>query len=474
MEGEQFFRRYLFKLAKTGHPWLTFKDEHNRHNTCPNYSVINSSNLCTEISIPNRHDSTAVCTLASLNLSKHLNGDQSDLDWVKICETLETMVLALDNIQDRNFYPSEETRQNTFDLRPLGIGIMAFAEALVTLGIAYHSDEAVALSRKLCAFMREVFYGSSERLAEEGVAFGHYEEADYDYKPRRNAVLLAIAPTATISIICGTTSSIDSYFSNLYSRDTLSGKHIVIKPHLVHDLESRGLWSEEMANHIKQHNGSVQQIRELDGKSDKELYKSAYEIHPKRQIDIAAAFQESVDQAVSKSLYIDERFREEMSEIYLYAWKSRLKSTYYCFIDKVIKGEKYTSKVNKRGSRRGFGASVSSGSSGSPGSPGSSGSAVSSASSGSSGSPGSSVSSASSVDAADSTVEGSNGASDESVVSSIASIAVSGSSAEPDQEALIREAREKFGDAAVEEALTADADSCPVDPMLRAICPACE
>src|SRR5690625_5912304 len=147
------------------------------------------------------------------------------------------MVLALDNILDRNFYPSEEARQNTFDLRPLGIGIMGFAEAVVRLGIAYGSDEAVALSRKLGAFMREVCYGSSERLAEERGAFGHYEEADYDYKPRRNAVLLAIAPTATISIICGTTSSIDSYFSNLYSRDTLSGKHIVINPHLVHDLE---------------------------------------------------------------------------------------------------------------------------------------------------------------------------------------------------------------------------------------------
>ena len=433
VEGETFFKKYLFKLAKTGHPWLTFKDEHNRKNPCPDYSTINSSNLCTEISIPNRSESTAVCTLASLNLGKHVKADKSDFDWEKLEDTLETMVLALDNILDKNFYPSEAARKNTLDLRPLGIGVMGFAEALVDLNIAYDSEEAVIASRKLGQFMKKVCYKKSEELAEERGAFNHYNEANYSYKPRRNAVLLAIAPTATISIISGTTSSIDSYFSNLYSRDTLSGKHIVINSQLILDLEEKGLWDDRMATLIKQHQGSVQAIEELDGKINKEIYKTAYEIHPNRQVDIAAAFQESIDQAVSKSLYIDEQLRVGMPEIYQYAWKKKLKSTYYCFIDKVVKGEKYTSKVNKRGARSGFG--------------------------------------------------GRSSQNDQPVMETKAKDAINepapkrgfgqAQKAEP-QEDLVLQARAKFGDERVDEVLTAGEDACPTDPLLRKICPSCE
>ncbi len=442
IEGETFYKKYLFKLAKTGHPWLIFKDEHNRKNPCPDYSVINSSNLCTEISIPNRPDSTAVCTLASLNLSKHVKSDGSDFDWDKIQDTLETMVLALDNILDKNFYPSEEAKRNTMDLRPLGIGLMGFAEALVDLKISYDSEEAVIAARKLGQFMRKTCYAKSEELAQERGAFNHYKEAKYDYSPRRNAVLLAIAPTATISIISGTTSSIDSYFSNLYSRDTLSGKHIVINSQLIFDLEEKGLWDDRMATLIKQHSGSVQLIDEFEGKIDKEIYKTAYEIHPNRQVDIAAAFQESIDQAVSKSLYIDEQLRGDMPEIYLYAWKKKLKSTYYCFIDKVVKGEKYTSKVNKRGSRSGFGGGSEK-----------------------------EETSKVSVDESETTAE--------SISSTPTSVRrgfgqPAATETAESQEALILEARAKFGDERVEEVLAAGEDACPTDPLLRKICPSCE
>src|SRR5699024_9943563 len=425
VDSQNFFKKYLFKLAKTGHPWLNFKDEHNRHNPCPQYSVINSSNLCTEISIPNSSDSTAVCTLASVNLSKHLKEDHTDVDWDKLEDTLQVMTRGLDNILDKNFYPSEEARKNTMDLRPLGIGLMGFAEALVDLDIAYDSEEAVIMARKLGTFMRKVTYEASQELAEERGAFDHYQQMEqqgngYDYKSRRNAVLLAIAPTASISIISGTTSSIDSYFSNLYSRDTLSGKHIVINEQLIEALEEQGMWSDAMANTIKANNGSVQPIEELDGKIDKNIYKTAYEIDPKRQIEIAAAFQESIDQSVSKSMYIAERLRDNIEEIYLYDWEKKLKSTYYCFIDKVVKGEKYTENVNKRGARRGFGAAGSNGKSGSQG---------------------------------------------ENPQNKL----------EENQEALEAQAREKFGDETVNKVLSAsDADSCPTDPMLQRICPSCE
>ena len=420
VDSQDWFKRYLFKLAKTGHPWLTFKDRHNQHNPCPEYSVINSSNLCTEISIPNSTESTAVCTLASVNLAKHLNEEKTDLDWDKLKDTIETMVLALDNILDKNFYPSEESKKNTMDLRPLGIGLMGFAETLIELGIPYDSDEAVEFATKVARFMRDTAYAKSEELAKERGAFPHYEDMKekgkpYPYPPRRNAVLLAIAPTASISIIAGTTSSIDSYFSNVYSRDTLSGKFIVVNKQLMKKLEELDLWNEEMAEKIKANGGSIQYIEELEGKIDKRLFKGAYEIHPKRQIDIAAAFQKYIDQAVSKSIYIEEDLRGDMFDIYMYAWEKGLKSTYYCFIDKTVKGEKYTQKVNKRGARRGFGLRRFS--------------------------------------------------EEEEAVKT---------RAEEDIEQIEKMAREKYGDEIVDKVKAGDVEGCPTDPLLNKICPSCE
>ena len=375
---------------------------------------------CTEISIPNSTESTAVCTLASVNLAKHLNEEKTDIDWDKLKDTVETMVLALDNILDKNFYPSEESKKNTMDLRPLGIGLMGFAETLIELGIPYDSDEAVEFATKVAKFMKDTAYAKSEELAKERGAFPHYEEMKekgkpYPYPARRNAVLLAIAPTASISIIAGTTSSIDSYFSNVYSRDTLSGKFIVVNKQLMKKLEELDLWNEEMAEKIKANGGSIQYIEELEGKIDKRLFKGAYEIHPKRQIDIAAAFQKYVDQAVSKSIYIEEDLRGDMFDIYMYAWEKGLKSTYYCFIDKTVKGEKYTQKVNKRGARRGFGLRRSS--------------------------------------------------EEEETVKT---------QAEEDIEQIEKMAREKYGDEIVDKVKAGDVEGCPTDPLLNKICPSCE
>jgi ribonucleoside-diphosphate reductase alpha chain len=460
IDSRDFYKKYLFKLAKTGHPWLTFKDAHNRHNPCPKYSVINSSNLCTEISIPNSPQSTAVCTLASVNLARHLkvrretedvkreetNPNEKTtshlshltshvIDWDKLKDTLETMVVALDNILDKNFYPSEESRRNTMDLRPIGIGLMGFHEALIYLGIPYDSNEAMQLAKEIAKFMRETVYRKSVELAKERGAFPHYydvkretsdvkrEEVNsnetishishltshvYDYPPRRNAVLLAIAPTASISIIAGTSSSIDNYFSNIFSRDTLSGKFIVVNKPLMKMLEEKGIWNEEMLEKIKANQGSVQYIDELGGVVDKRLFKTAYEVSPYRQIDIAAAFQEYIDQAVSKSLYIEEDLRDDMENIYMYAWEKGLKSTYYCFIDKTIKGEKYTMNVNKRGERRGFG------------------------------------------------------------------LARAKDQVNKDLEELERMAREKYGDEIVDKVKVGNVDGCPTDPLLAKICPSCE
>lgn len=138
MRARELYRLMLIQAAKTGNYWLTFKDTHNRDNAAPSYANIHSSNLCTEISIPNREDSTAVCTLASINLSRSLVSkwasakiDEMSLDeklnlidWEGLKESASLAIRALDNVLDINFYPSEASKQNSMDLRPLGLGVM--------------------------------------------------------------------------------------------------------------------------------------------------------------------------------------------------------------------------------------------------------------------------------------------------------------------------------------------------------------
>jgi len=108
------------------------------------------------------------------------------------------------------------------------------------------------------------------------------------------------------------------------------------------------LRNEEIKNQILNNAGSIQYISALDGVIDKSVYKTVYESTPQAQIDIAAVWQKHIDQAISRNIYADESLRDKLDEVYMYAWKQGLKSTYYCFIEKTIKGERYTQDVNKR------------------------------------------------------------------------------------------------------------------------------
>ena len=373
MRAVDLYKEILIRLAKTGNYWITFKDRFNEKNPAPEYSIIHSSNLCTEIGIPNSETSTAVCNLASINLSKFVKKPHGKaiselsfeeklnlIDWEDLKKTVQVAIQALDNVIDINFYPSKEARKNSQDLRPIWLGIMGLAEMFIDLHIPYESADAVKLSDKLGEFIYNTALQTSEELAQKEWAFPFYEQeyAKWEkppYKPRKNLVLMAIAPTSSISLIAGTSSTIDPYFANVYSRETLSGKFTIIIKNLINQLKEKGLWNEEIKSKIINAWGSIQHISELDEVVDKNLFKTAYEISPFAQIDIAAAWQKWVDQSISRNMYLKEELRDNMEEIYLYAWKKGLKATYYCFIEKKIQGEKYTQKVNKRGARKGFG-----------------------------------------------------------------------------------------------------------------------
>lgn len=371
ISAQELYRECLIRLAKTGNYWFNFKDRHNEANQTPHYSMIHSSNLCTEISIPNNEQSTAVCTLASVNLCRFLNKSKLKQSQIEVCtfedkinlinrdeleDTINVAIQALDNVLEVNFYPSEESQKNSLDLRPLGLGFMGLAELFIDLEIAYDSPEAIKLTDMIGAFMHKHALATSIKLAKERGPFREYDATKCPYEPRRNSLLLAIAPTASISLIAGTSSTVDSFFANVYSRETLGGKFTIIITQLIEKLKAKGLWNEEMKSKIINAGGSIMNIAELDGVINKNIFKTAYEFSPISQINLAATLQKHIDQAISRNMYIKEEGRATMFDIYMHARKAGLKGTYYCFIEKTIQGEKYTENVNKRGQRTGFAA----------------------------------------------------------------------------------------------------------------------
>lgn len=370
-KAQELYREMLIRAAKSGNYWFNFKDRHNEKNQAPSYSLIHSTNMCTEISIPNREDSTATCTLASLNLSRFVHREKLEnidtmtfeqklecINRKELVETTKIATQALDNVIELNHYVSETSRKGSFDLRPLGLGVMGFGELLLFLNIPYEHADALALSDKLGSTIYNAALEHSIDMAKTRGTFADYDASRYSYEPRRNILLLAIAPTATISNIAGTASGIETFFSNVYARETISGKFTIVVQYLIEKLKAKGMWNDEIRQKIMNAQGSIQHIEELEGVLDKQVFKTVYECSPASQIDVAATWQKYIDQAISRNIYVKEHERNNLFDIYMYAWKQGLKSTYYCFIEKNIQGEKYTENVNKRGARIGFGAAA--------------------------------------------------------------------------------------------------------------------
>ncbi len=177
VKAQALYREILIRAAKNGNYWLNFKDRFNEKNQSPSYGMIHSTNMCTEIGIANREDSTATCTLASLNLSKFVikeklaNIENMSLEekfecinWKDLVETTKIATQALDNVIELNHYVSETSKKGSFDLRPLGLGIMGFGEMLLFLNIPYENADALTLSDKLGSTIYNAALETSKEL----------------------------------------------------------------------------------------------------------------------------------------------------------------------------------------------------------------------------------------------------------------------------------------------------------------------
>ncbi len=364
VQAVDLWRKMLGLLFETGHPWITFKDPCNLRSPQQHAGVVHSSNLCTEITLNTSDEEVAVCNLGSINLVRHV--DESGLDMEKLEKTIGTAMRMLDNVVDYNYYSVPQARHSNMKHRPVGMGIMGFQDALYKLKMAYASEEAVEFADRSMEAVSYYAIKASSNLASERGKYpsfdgslwsqgilpidsierleddrGGYLQVDrsttLDWQALRKQVMavgmrnsncMAIAPTATISNICGISQSIEPTYQNLFVKSNLSGEFTVINPYLVKELKSRNLWDEVMVGDLKYFDGSVQPIDRIP-QDLKNQYATAFEIDPRWLVEAAARRQKWIDQAQSLNLYMAEPSGRKMDNLYKLAWVRGLKTTYY-------------------------------------------------------------------------------------------------------------------------------------------------
>ncbi|MAB78769.1 MAG: ribonucleoside-diphosphate reductase subunit alpha [Planctomycetes bacterium] len=364
VSARELYAKMMRSLAQTGNGWMTYKDAANEkcNQTGKQIDgknpVVHLSNLCTEILEVTSGQETAVCNLGSINLGRLVHDGAFDFE--RLSEIVVTAVRFLDRVIDINFYPTQEAESSNKAWRPVGLGEMGLADVFFQLGLPFDSEKA----RELTAHFQEAIYfhavSTSCDLAEKEGPHPNYDltrskggKLQFDLwgvsptdegpigtarwaelRKRvakfglRNSLLLAIAPTATISSIAGCYECIEPQVSNLFKRETLSGDFLIINRYLVADLQSRGLWTENIREKIKRAEGSIQEIEEIP--SDlRLLYRTAWEIPMRSIIDMAAARGPYLDQSQSLNLFMETPTIGKLSSMYLYAWEKGLKTTYY-------------------------------------------------------------------------------------------------------------------------------------------------
>ena len=373
----------LRMIFETGHPWITFKDPCNIRSPQDHCGVIHSSNLCTEITLNTSDEETAVCNLGSVVLDSHLDKD-GHLDHEKLRETISIAVRALDNVIDINFYPTEAAKTANSRHRPIGLGIMGLQNALYKKDIAFASQAAVDFNDEFMEAIAYYAYEASSDLAAEHGTYSSYKGSKWDrglmpqdtldlledergekvdvpragkmdWKPlrekiakhgMRNSNVLAIAPTATISNIMGTTPCIEPTYKNLFVKSNLSGDFIVLNGELVRDLKKRGLWTPEMLDQVKYFDGELESIEGVP-QDLRDKYRTAFGIEYTYFIDAAARRQKWIDQSQSVNLFLPVADIKTLSHMYREAWRKGLKTTYYLRTLGASNIEKATTSVKK-------------------------------------------------------------------------------------------------------------------------------
>jgi ribonucleoside-diphosphate reductase alpha chain len=379
------FKSILISLQTTSHPWLTWKDTINNRALNNNTGTIHLSNLCTEICLPQDAENISVCNLASINLSTHLRVDANGtlgFDWDLIDESARSAVRQLDNLIDITLSSVAEADHANTENRAIGLGVMGFTDIVEKLGFSYESEEAYDLMDEIMEHVSYAAIDESADLARERGSYNNFAGSrwsqglvpfdsialtekdrgieikvnrttrlDWD-KLRakvkggmRNATLMAIAPTASIGLVAGTTPGLDPQFSQIFSRATSNGKFLEVNRNLVVDLQKLGIW-DSTREAILRSQGDIQNIDAIPDEL-KNVYKTSFQLSPYSFLEVAARAQKWIDQSISRNMYLETRDLGDMMDIYYAAWERGVKTTYYLHMKPRHTAEQSTVKVNK-------------------------------------------------------------------------------------------------------------------------------
>merc|ERR1711976_348900 len=233
-------------------------------------------------------DEVAVCNLASIALSAFARGDGEPYDFDGLYNVTKVATRNLNKVIDRNYYPVKEARDSNMRHRPIGLGVQGLADAFLLMRLPFESEAAKTLNEDI---FETIYFAACEASCELAEKLGAYETYEgspvskgqlqfdmWDRKPKsgrwdwqalrskiavhglRNSLLVAPMPTASTAQILGNNESFEPYTQNLYVRRVLSGEFVQVNRHLLKDLISRGLWTEDMRTKLIAHNGSVQNL----------------------------------------------------------------------------------------------------------------------------------------------------------------------------------------------------------------------
>jgi len=247
------------------------------------------------------------CNLGSINVGHFFESSKNDVDWDRLAQAVGLSIRFLDNVIDANIYPIDEIKQMVTNNRRVGLGIMGFADLLIQLRVAYGSPQAIALAEKLMHFIQMRAEDTSEVLARERGEFPnkHLSKWADDPRPRRNAALLSIAPTGTISMIAGCSFGCEPYFGIAYTKHVMKDaegrpQHLYYVLPLFEEIaKDENFFSEALLAKVEENRGSLKGIPEVPALWQ-EVFTVAADVSVDQHIDMLAAFQKHTCNAVSK------------------------------------------------------------------------------------------------------------------------------------------------------------------------------
>lgn len=284
----------------TGEPGICFIDRVNADNPTPKLGRIQATNPCGEQPLL----ANEACNLGSINLARFVHQERGDIGWTGLREVVRLAVRFLGNVVDLTCYPTEPIRERSLGNRKIGLGVMGFADALVLLGMRYDSEAALGLASGISRLIQDHAHEMSFQLAKERGSFPNWEGSRWDTEasvPMRNATVTTVAPTGSIGILAGCSSGIEPIYALAYRRRALEGQEFIQIHPLLEKLAQREVWMSDRVQAALVEGVPVGEVPEIPGPL-KEVLVNAHEVAPEWHVRMQAAFQQNVDNAVSKTV----------------------------------------------------------------------------------------------------------------------------------------------------------------------------